>query len=209
VHEGHPALLLQLDGDSQVKVHSSFESIQAFIEHCVAEFAAGGSSETVLVFKNHPLDQGVLDRAAVIHAAARRHGLADRVFFIETGKLVPLLDRTISVTAINSTACHQSLRRGIPTMVLGKAVFNHPEIVPRMRLADFYRLRPVSGTADYEKLVALLRQTSQIFGGFYSRAARKLVLPALASRLIDGGSRVGDFVTPAHQAESRPSLRRS
>ena len=90
---------------------------------------------------NHPLDNGIVDLRRIIRDEATRHGLEQRVFFVETGKMVPLLEQALSATAINSTACHQALLRGIPTMVLGRAVFNHQQIVPRMRLADFFRLR--------------------------------------------------------------------
>jgi capsular polysaccharide export protein len=196
-------VLLQLSGDSQIKEHSDFKSMRHFVEHCVAEYAAAGNSEALLVFKNHPLDNGVINLRTVIRAAASGHGVAERVFFVETGKLVPLLDRTISVTAVNSTACHQALRRGIPTLVLGRAVFNHPEITPRMRLADFFRLRPVADLRRYELLVALLRQTNQVFGGYYSRTARDIVLPALTDRLIQGSPDLQAFVRTG-RPESHP-----
>lgn len=197
-------VLLQLDGDSQVRVHSPFASVREFMEYCIAEFAAAGVSETLLVFKNHPLDNGVTDRRAVIAAAARRHGVEGRVLFLDTGKLVPLLERAISATSINSTACHQPLRRGIPTLVLGRAVYDHASVVPRMRLADFFRLRPLADATAYRKLVALLRQTSQIFGGFYSQSGRALMLTALASRLIDGGPQIEDFLISA-EAPPQPA----
>lgn len=179
-------VLLQLNGDSQVKVHSRFDSVRDFVSHCIAEFAAGSTPETLLVFKNHPLDSGIVDLRHVIATEARRHGLKDRVFFVETGKLVPLLEKALSATAINSTACHQALLRGIPTMVLGRAVFNHPQIVPRMRLADFFRLRPCMNQADYLKLVSLMRHTCQFNGGFYSAEGRRILLPRLTRALIEG-----------------------
>ncbi len=129
------------------------------------------------MFKNHPLDNGVIDLARVIREEAERHGVDDRVFFVETGKLVPLLEMSVSATSINSTACHQALLRGIPTLVLGKAVFNHPQIVSRMRLADFFRMRPCKDRADYDKLVSVMRQTCQFNGGFYSQEGRNLLDP--------------------------------
>lgn len=186
LHKPVHLVLLQLNGDSQIKEHSSFSSVRHFVEHCIGEFVASRTAESLLVFKNHPLDNGVVNLARLIAEEARRHNLSERIFFVETGKLVPLLERSISVTAVNSTACHQALRRGIPTMVLGRAVFNHPQIVPRMRLADFFRLRPRRNISDYEKLVNLLRLTSQFNGGFYSWRGRAALLPALVDRLIGG-----------------------
>jgi capsular polysaccharide export protein len=190
-------VLLQLNGDSQIKEHSGFRSVRHFVEFCIAEFAASGSSDTVLVFKNHPLDNGVINLSKLIRDEAARRGLGDRIFFVDTGKLVPLLHEAISVTAINSTACHQSLRRGIPTLVLGKAVYNHPEIVPRMRLADFFRMRPVGKRELYERLVKLLRLTCQISGSYYSKAGRRIAMDPLCGMLIDGGVPLETFLRSA------------
>ena len=85
------------------------------------------------------------------------------------------------------------MRRGIPTMVLGKAVFNHAQIVPRMRLADFFRLRPQMDIANYDKLINLLRHTSQFNGGYYSRQGRATLLPGLTAALIAGETRYERF----------------
>lgn len=200
-------VLLQLNGDSQIKVHSSFKSTREFAEYCLAEFAAGASPDTLLVFKNHPLDNGIIDLHGVITAAARRLGIKDRVHFVETGKLVPLLERAISVTAINSTACHQALLRSIPTMVLGRAVFNHPQITAQGRLADFFRLRPMKGTAAYEKLVNLMRATCQFNGGFYSKQGRDTLMPHLTRALVAGLPAPEEFA--AASAPGRDGLKAS
>ena len=186
-------VLLQLNGDSQIKEHSHFSSVRHVVEFCIAEFAAANTAGQLLVFKNHPLDNGVINLARLVRDEAQARGLGDRVFFVESPKLVPLFERSVSVTAVNSTACHQSLRRGIPTMVLGRAVFNHPRIVPRMRLADFFRLRPRMDIAHYDKLINLLRHTSQFNGGYYSKQGRGTLLPALTAALIAGETRYERF----------------
>lgn len=189
-------VLLQLNGDSQIKVHSDFKSVRHFVEYCVAEFAASGTPDQLLVFKNHPLDNGVINLEQVIREEAERHGLDGRVFFVETGKLVPLLEQAVSATAVNSTACHQALLRGIPTMVLGRAVFNHPQIVPRMRLADFFRMRPCKNRQDYLKLVSLMRHTCQFNGGYYTAEGQRILIPGLTRALIDGMPGVAAYLTP-------------
>ena len=205
---GRPAhlALLQLNGDSQIKHHSGFGSVRHFVEFCIAEFAASGGADAILVFKNHPLDNGVINLSKLIRDKAAKCGLADRVFFIDTGKLVPLLHNAISVTAVNSTACHQSLRRGIPTLVLGKAVYNHPEIVPHMRLADFFRLRPVGRREHYERLVKLLRLTCQVYGSYYGKAGRRIALGPLCDMLIDGAMPLEAFLKSS-ASESRTEVK--
>jgi capsular polysaccharide export protein len=187
-------VLLQLNGDSQTRDHSDFRSVQHFAEFCISEYAAARGNEAPLVLKSHPLDNGVINLWPVIRNMAERLGVGNRVFFIETGKLVPLLENTLSVTAINSTACHQPLRRGIPTLVLGRAVFNHPEITPRMRLADFFRLRPVMEVRHYDCFIKLMQATCQVHGGYYNAAARRFAVPGIADRLIDGSPSPEQFL---------------
>jgi hypothetical protein len=82
-------------------------------------------------------------------------------------------------------------------MVLGRAVFNHPQIVPRMRLADFFRMRPCKSRADYDKLIGLMRRTCQFNGSYYSAEGRRILLPALTRALVDGMPGVDAFMTKA------------
>ncbi|MFN0191515.1 MAG: hypothetical protein ACKVP5_06000 [Aestuariivirga sp.] len=201
-------VFLQLTADSQIREHSRFSSTLEFVKYCIAEFAAADTGDAILVFKNHPLDNGLVNLRKVVEEEAKEAGVADHVFFIDTGKNVPVLQRATSVIAVNSTACHQGLARNIPTLVLGHAVYNHPEIVPRMRLADFFRLRPVGDAAAYERLVRLLRITCQINGNFYSMRGKDAVLPELCRKVLAGGPQLADFVTPGLALErQKRSLR--
>ncbi len=56
-----------------------------------------------------------------------------------------------------------------------------------MRLADFFRMRPVGRRAHYERLVKLLRLTCQVNGSYYGKAGRKVALGPLCDTLMRGG----------------------
>jgi len=176
--------LLQLDGDSQIQHHSDFDSIVEFVDLCIRDYAKSVNSETPLVFKNHPLDNGVLNLGRIIRELAARYGVSERVFFVDAGKLAPLLSMTCTVIAVNSTACHQSLQRGIPTVVLGRAVYKHPGIVSNMRLSDFFKVRPAVDKTRYAKFYKFLCLTSQINGGYYTRMGREILAGSLACRIL-------------------------
>lgn len=176
--------LLQLDGDSQIQSHSAFDSIIEFIELCIRDYARSGSHDQALVFKNHPLDNGMLNLRRIIGEVAERHGLKDSIFFIDAGKLAPLMENACSVISINSTACHQSLKRGIPTAVLGRAIYRHPEIAPQMKLADFFRLRPAMRRENYELFYKFLCLTCQVNGGFYTREGVAAAAGPLVERML-------------------------
>lgn len=176
-------VLLQLNGDSQIRVHSDFSSVWEFARYCIAEFAESCPSDDLLVFKNHPLDNGVIPLRKLIMAEAAQTGLTGRVLFVDGGNLVSLLEQAVSAISINSTACHQALRRGIPTLVLGRSVYNHPLITSRMKMREFVRTLPAKKRSDYDKLISCMIRYSQINGGFYSEQGCTILVPSLIAAL--------------------------
>jgi capsular polysaccharide export protein len=176
--------LLQLDGDSQIQHHSDFDSIVEFIDLCIRDYSRSASSDTPLVFKNHPLDNGILNIGRIVRELASRYGVAGRVYFVDAGKLAPFLNLACTVIAVNSTACHQSLQRGIPTIVLGRAVYKHPGIIANMRLFDFFKARPAVDKVRYAKFYKFLCLTSQINGGYYTKASRQIAVESLVDRVF-------------------------
>jgi capsular polysaccharide export protein len=193
--------LLQLNGGSQSQHHGDFDSIVEFIDVCIRDYARSASSETPLVFRNHPLDNGALNLGRIIRELAARHGVADRVFFIDAGKLAPLLNMACTAIAVNSTAYHQSLQRGIPTVILGRAVYQHPGIVSNMRLSDFFDARPAVDREKYEGFYKFLCLTSQINGGYYTRASQEISAGALACRVLADDMPYHAFMKTAHGQE--------
>ena len=52
---------LQVHYDSQMRIHSDYASVDAFIQHVVADFAKNAPSEMCLVIKHHPMDRAYRD----------------------------------------------------------------------------------------------------------------------------------------------------
>ena len=177
-------VLLQLAGDYQIRAHSPFASLVEFCEICIRAYAASGRREP-LVFKNHPLDSGALDLARVIARLAEWYGVADRCVFIDGGKLARLLGQAISAVAINSTACHQTLERGIPTKILAKAVYNHSEFVAPGTLEEFFRNPQAPDRDAYKRFVKFLHVATQINGSFYTAHGMRMVLDKIVGRMLD------------------------
>ncbi|MEM8755317.1 MAG: capsule biosynthesis protein CapA, partial [Pseudomonadota bacterium] len=96
-------VLLQMAIDSSMGDHSAFDSVGAFVDRCLEAFAAGAPRDHHLVFKAHPFEDGRERLERRTRAAARRLGVADRVTFLQGGKLGPLLDRARSAVTVNST----------------------------------------------------------------------------------------------------------
>jgi capsular polysaccharide export protein len=200
-------VLLQLDSDSQVKAHSDFNSLVEFIEVCIREYAASAHADQPLVFKNHPLDPGMINIRRVVRELAERHRVANRVFFADTGKLARFLKRACTVVSINSTGCHQSLARGIPTLVLGRAIYRHPGIVADMKLGDFFRARPTVDREKYEEFFNFLKRTSQVNGGFYTRQGRELCMKRLGDLMFAEAGPYDPYFAPAAGRQPAERLR--
>ena len=78
----------------------------------VASFARHAATDAVLVVKEHPLDNGVIDWRGVTEAAARDAGIAGRVVLVEDCDLQVLLDRTLGLVTVNSTSATFALASG-------------------------------------------------------------------------------------------------
>ena len=178
-------VLLQLAHDANMRVHSSFASADEFVSLVVDNFAAGAPKHHQLVFKAHPFEDGREPISDMAMAAARRRGVADRVWFIPGGRLGPLLDHARSAVTINSTAAHQALWRGLPVKVFGKSIYSKPELVSRQPLDVFFAKPIEPDVGNYRIFRQFLLETSQIPGGFYSASGRQRAIRALTDRMLD------------------------
>lgn len=169
-------LPLQLNGDTQITVHSRYGGMRQLIDTVVRGFAADAPAGTRLVIKNHPLDTGLVDYPAQIRELARELDLRDRVVYLETGLLPALLAHARGMITVNSTAGMIALGQGCPTITLGAAIYDLPGLTFQGRLRDFWS-RP---TAPDETLFRAFRNTvihvSQVNGDFYTRQGMALAV---------------------------------
>lgn len=178
-------VLLQMAIDSSMRDHSDWRCVGDFVERCVDAFAAGAPRDHHLVFKAHPFEDGreSLERRA--SAVARRLGVADRVVFLQGGKLGPLLDRARSAVTVNSTAGQQALWRGLPLSLHGAAVYGKPEFVDEQPLEGFFRRPSPPDAVAYREFRQFLLMSSQLRGGFYGAAGRRRVVDAAVPKMLD------------------------
>ncbi|HEV7291550.1 MAG TPA: capsular biosynthesis protein [Devosia sp.] len=140
-------LPLQLSSDHQIRTHSPFAGMEVATDYILQSFAAHAPGGTLLVIKQHPLAYDLRTPAAAIARQARRLNIAGRVMFVEEADLDLLIGRTLGMVTVNSTAGTLALRRGIPTMVLGHAVYDMPLVTHQGSLDGFW-LHPQPPQAD-------------------------------------------------------------
>jgi len=198
--------LLQLAFDSSMMAHSDYASVAEFVEECVDGFLAGAPAGDTLVLKAHPFDDGRENLGALARRIARRTRAADRLVFLERGRLAPLLDGAASAVTINSTSAHQALWRGMPVRAMGRAVFDKPGLTSRQPLVAFFR-EPTSPDPEvYAAFRRFLLATSQVEGGFYRRAARRVAAERAAPMMLaarDPYDAIAPVAAPTQAPEGR------
>ena len=179
---------LQLDSDTQIRVHSPWKSMVPIIEHVVASFAENAPSETQLVIKNHPLDNGMIDYHNLVWRVATSHGVASRIHFIDGGNLDRLAAAATGVVTVNSTAAMTAIEAACPTIALGSAIFALPGITFQGELRDFWSIdrtamAPAAKVVD--AFTRVVRYHTQLNGNFYTERGIRLALGGAMHKLLD------------------------
>ena len=178
--------LLQLEHDTSFQVHSPYATMPEFVADVVEGFARGAPPHHHLVFKAHPLEN---DRRNLLHEVRRiaaEYGVEGRVHYVRGGKLGQLLGIARSAVTVNSTAAQQVLSLGLPLKVFGRAVYDKPEFVSHQPLEVFFATPERPDVRAYRDYRQFLLETSQIPGGYYSKAGRqqamRLVVDVMLAR---------------------------
>ncbi|HEX2942275.1 MAG TPA: capsular biosynthesis protein [Rhodopila sp.] len=165
---GFFVLPIQMDNDSQILCHSDLGGMMHAIRLVVASFARHAPPGTVLAVKAHPLDNGVIDWAAITHAAALQAGVADRVVLIAACDLQHLLDRTLGMVTVNSTSATFALASGVPVIALGAAVYDLPGLTHQDSLETFWTSPRAPDPALFQAFRRVLAHACLARGDFFT-----------------------------------------
>lgn len=179
-------LPLQLSGDFQIRAHSRFPDMPAAMAEIVASFAAHAPRDARLVVKAHPLDNWRTPWARLIGESAARHGVGDRVDYIDGGDLDRLIEGSSGVVTVNSTVGIASIRAGRPTIALGAAVFDMPGLTWQDGLDRFWTEAPPPDRDLVLAFVRALLHETQIRGDYYTEAGLAAAVAGTIERLRAG-----------------------
>jgi len=178
-------LPLQLDADSQIRLHSPFKNISEFIQLSIASFAKFAPKDAVLVVKNHPLDPWFINFSEVIRQSMKDNNLilnpdnddnGERVIYLETGNLPLLLDHAKGTVVINSTVGTLSLSKNCPVIVLGTAIYNLWGLTFQGSLDAFWTQASPPDKTLFDAFQNTLIQQTQINGSFYNHKGIKMAV---------------------------------
>lgn len=159
---------LQLDTDTQIRVHSKFGGVPGSISAVIEDFAANAPPDTVLCIKNHPLDNAMINYRRLVADQARRLGIEERVVYVDGGDLNALIQKCLGVVLVNSTTGMSALDQGKPLIALGSAIFDMEGLTFQGSLKDFWTALQPPNKSLFRKFCEVLLATSLINGNLYS-----------------------------------------
>ena len=196
---------LQVPTDSQVLVHSEYQTMGNFISAVLHSFATHAPPETVLVFKHHPLDRGYNDYAGVIFELSKTLGVSARVLYIHDQPLAQLIDHSIGVVVVNSTVGFSAVHHLKPVKTCGIAFYDMHGLTFQGTLDEFWKSAPAHqpDAELYRRFREFVIRNTQINGNFYKR----LKVPGMASGLVwDQAPREGGTELQASPLDSPSDL---
>lgn len=160
---------LQLNSDYQIREHSRFSGMVEFIEEVMASFAKHAPKDCHLFFKNHPLDNGMIDYRGIIARSAAQHGIEDSIGFAAGGDLALLLQKARGVVLVNSTVGFKALSLCRPMKVLGRAVYDVEGLTDPQPLDSFWQNphQPQQRLAD--EFLTVVENYTQVRGDLFSK----------------------------------------
>lgn len=174
---------LQLDTDFQIRTHSPFGRLAPAIRHVLGSFAANAPKDALLVVKNHPLDNGMVDLRRHVEGLARELGLDERVRFIDGGHLPSLLATSQGVVVVNSTVGFSALVHGKPVKALGAAFYDMPGLTHQGDLDSFWTQGHPPDPGLVQDVRSVVLAENQLNGNLFTEGGLNSAVPLAVERL--------------------------
>ncbi|MCF6305710.1 MAG: capsular biosynthesis protein [Rhodobacteraceae bacterium] len=172
---------LQIHADYQIRSHCDFSHQEQMLADVFRSFKASGASGD-LVIKTHPLDNGLENWPKRVARLAARYGLNGRVHLIKGGDLGGLIQSARGVIVANSTVGLHSIAAGIPTLTLGRALFDIAGLTHQSGLSEFWH-NPQMPDAEFFKTYRRALTNIQIKGSFYNPDGQAAAAQEMVQRL--------------------------
>ena len=181
---------LQLPGDYQIKIHAPGGDLFGLVEAVIGNFAVNAPPDARLLFKVHPIDNGLSGWHRRIGDMARMNAVEPRVFVVDGGSLDTMIARASGLVTINSTVGMTALAAGKPVIALGNAIFAIEGLTHQGSLAAFWMMPTPPDEALFDAFIRLLTDRIQLRGGFIGGQAIADGAAALAARLMETQDRL-------------------
>jgi capsular polysaccharide export protein len=163
-------LPLQLNSDSQIRIHSEYASVEDVLKKVITSFVQHTKPDELLVIKNHPLDTGLINYGKIIRRLARENNLdKNRIIYLQVGNIPILLDYAQGTVLVNSTVGMSSLFHKTPTCVLGTAIYDMEGLTFQGSLDHFWEQKTKPDQNLYTLFMKSVIHLTQVNGDFYTK----------------------------------------
>lgn len=176
-------LPLQLSGDYQIRIHSSFPDMQSAAAYTIGSFAANAPPDTHLLLKAHPLDCSFVNWAGFVKRQARRHKLEGRLHYVDGGDLDAMVRSARGLVCVNSTSATLALAQGTPVCTIGEAIYDIPGLTHQGHLDSFWGAPPPPEPGLYPAFRRVLSDRCLVRGGLASESAVRTLIESVIERL--------------------------
>ncbi|HEY7992086.1 MAG TPA: capsular biosynthesis protein [Stellaceae bacterium] len=194
---------LQLESDSQIRFHAPYPRLAPALDRVFQSFARFAPASARLIVKEHPLDPGLVDWHRETAAAASRHGIADRVVYVRGSRIEKILAGDVGVVTINSTVGFLALAASVPTIALGKAIYDLPGLTFQNGIDRFWTEAAPPDAEIFDAFRRVVADRTQINGGFFSPSGLDRAVAGALARLEQAVS-VRDTMVPLPRAAIQP-----
>ncbi len=166
---------LQTHNDFQILQHSDFKSIEKFIITVLESFANSAPEDSYILFKHHPVDRGRKNYKKFIFEQSKLLNISDRVITVHDLHLPTILKLARATVTVNSTVGLTSIAYGLPTITLGRAVYDIEGLTSKgMSLNQFWKNYKRPDRNLYIKFRNYLIKNTQLNGAFYGKFPEEL-----------------------------------
>ena len=177
-------LPLQLEADSQMRLHSHFNTLDDVLEFTLKSFAKHAPENTKLVVKLHPLDPWFVDYHNIINNLCDRFKIQlKRIIYLEAGNLDQLLENSQGTILVNSTVGTSALAKNCPVIALGSAIYNIKGLTFQGTLDGFWTQASAPDKKLFEAFRRCYIEQTQINGSFYNRKGIRMAVEATIQKL--------------------------
>jgi len=184
----HPYFVfpMQIEADYQVRAYSKFTSLEEALDLTISSFAERAPSGSLLVVKVHPLDPLLRPWHRIVVRLAARHGVDDRVFYLNGGSFEEITAGARGVVTINSTCGVSAIKLGKPVIALGEALYDTQGLTHQGPLDEFWQNPQLPNPHVRSAFIRAVAACIQIKGGFFSGGGLDAAVNGATARLLRG-----------------------
>ncbi|BBB25116.1 capsule biosynthesis protein [Amphritea japonica] len=176
---------LQMQNDYQLRENSPFQHQTEAITLAISALSESAEQDTHLLFKIHPMDNGIESWSDIINDLTTRYKLNGRVWYIDGGNLDHIIRDCAGTVTINSTVGVTGIQKLKPVITLGDAMYDIPGLTSQQTLKAFFQQPQPPNPELVDSFIRLMAATIQVHGSFISEKGREFAISEMSERLIN------------------------